>query len=809
MHIFNSMGLRMFSEDKSWTLDFTTFIPEHEKNSEALCTIGNGYLGTRGAFEESTASEVHYPGTYMAGVYNILESEVGGRTIENEDFVNCPNWTAVTFRIDDGTWFDIADVEILDYHKQLHFKEGVLVRKIRFKDARGRISLLQSRRFVSMDSMHVAGIQYCITPENYSGTVTVRSALEGDHINDGVKRYRQLNQLHLAGVEERCASNRLYLAVKTTQSGITVAQAALNRYFVNDSESQEEGAGETRDRYVGETVSFAIKQGETFRLDKVVTIFTSRDEGVESPLESAAAALDGIGNFDDLFQRHVAALQKYWDKADIEIEGGEREQKILRFHIFHLLVIASEHNTVLDAAVPARGLHGEAYRGHVFWDEMYVFPFFNLHFPSISRALLLYRYRRLDAARRYAAEHGYTGAMYPWQSGSSGREETQIIHLNPVSGEWGPDHSSLQRHVSLAIAYNVWMYYHVTQDREFLVRYGAEMLFDIARFWGSKAVLNAATGRYEIPKVMGPNEYHEMVPGAKEGGLKDNAYTNVLVVWLLKKCFGCQAILSEGELQTIESKVGLTEEEKKKWRDMAHKIHIVIKDGIISQYDGFLNLQELDWEAYRKKYGNIQRLDRLLKAEGLSPDDYQLSKQADLLMLFYVLPPGEVGAILRECGYEFTDDMLRKNYDYYLARTSHGSTLSLVVHAYVASLLNDMNSSIAWYEKALAADIEDVQGGTVKEGIHAGLMGGTIFLFYTAFAGLDFYGDTLTFEPSLPSAWKRVRFTVTFRKVTYSVVITQRKLTVSVDASVTDPVTVRVFDKEYTLAGGKETVVDL
>jgi len=797
----------VFIEDKNWTLDFTSFIPENEKNSEALCTIGNGYMSTRGAFEESAGSDAHYPGSYMAGVYNILESEVGGRVIENEDFINCPNWTAVTFRIDDEEWFDVSKGEILEYRKQLNFKQGILSRKIRFKDAQERITTLESQRFVSMHTMHLAGVRYCITPENYSGTVTVRSALNGDIINDGVERYRQLNQLHLAKVEEHYTADGIYLAVKTNQSNITIAQAAANFLYVNKVEKEKSSEHEVRDRFIAETVTLEMNQGDTLRLDKVVAIYTSRDQGIDDPMSAAKEELSHAGKFDGILQLHINEWESYWKKADIEIDGGEEVQKILRFHGFHLLVTASKHNKILDADIPARGLHGEAYRGHIFWDELYVFPFFNLHFPEISRALLMYRYNRLDAARKYAAEYNYKGAMYPWQSGSSGREETQIIHLNPLTGEWGPDNSSLQRHVSLAIAYNVWMYYHVTDDREFLYRYGAEILFDIARFWASKATLNEETGRYEIFKVMGPNEYHEMTPGADEGGLKDNAYTNVLVAWLMKRCLACQNILTSDELNEVESKINITEEEKEKWRAVSQKINLVIKDGIISQYDGFLDLKELDWDAYRKKYGNIQRLDRLLKAEGLSPDDYQLSKQADLLMLFYVLPPEEISSILNECGYEFNDDMIRKNYEYYLARTSHGSTLSLVVHTHVASLFNDLDKSVEWYKKALTADIEDIQGGTVKEGIHAGLMGGTVVLFFTAFAGLDFFGDTLVFKPTLPAEWKKVRFNVTFRQVDYYVEISHDTVKIATNNTNDDSVAVKVFDNEYSIQKGKEEVI--
>ena len=201
-------------------------------------------------------------------------------------------------------------------------------------------------------------------------------------------------------------------------------------------------------------------------------------------------------------------------------------------HVFHLLQ-TTYRAADLDAGVPARGLHGEAYRGHVFWDELFIFPFLNLRMPELTRALLRYRYRRLGAARRAARAEGLRGACYPWQSGSDGREESQSLHLNPRSGRWLPDHSRRQRHVNAAVAYNAWQYYEVTRDAQFLSSFGAEMVLEIARFWASLASWNAGHGRFEIRGVMGPDEYHDAYPWASEPGLDNNAYTNLMAVYCL------------------------------------------------------------------------------------------------------------------------------------------------------------------------------------------------------------------------------------------------------------------------------------
>jgi len=201
----------------------------------------------------------------------------------------------------------------------------------------------------------------------------------------------------------------------------------------------------------------------------------------------------------------------------VKTEG--EENKILRLHIFHIYQTISHNSIGHDIGVPSRGWHGEAYRGHIFWDELYIFPYLNLHMPQLARSLLMYRYYRLPKARQAAKENGYDGAMYPWQSGSNGREESQKIHLNPKSGRWIPDNSNLQRHINAAIPYNVWLYYQTTGDMDFFTTYGAEIILSTALFWSSIAELNLKTGRYEINGIMGPDEYHTGYPESGKPGL--------------------------------------------------------------------------------------------------------------------------------------------------------------------------------------------------------------------------------------------------------------------------------------------------
>jgi len=776
--------------------------PKKERTREALLTIGNGYFGTRGAMEESSANPVNYPGTYIAGMYNRLVTEVAGKDIENEDFVNCPNWLPVTFRINDGEWFDINKAEIVSIERNLSMGRGLLIREVTVRDAAGNETEIISERFASMHDPHLAAIRYTVVPLNYSGRITFRAGLDGAIINDGVERYKALNQKHLQPVMEGSEKDQQYLLVKTTQSSVEIAEAASYSFFINDDEVDVEMTHTVAPGSVFGEVSMEVTEGNEYTLEKRVALFTSRPDDHPSPLNAAREALTGCGSFEILLYDSIEAWNNLWNDIDISVEEDAEAQKLLRLHIYHLMVSMSPHNSTIDASITARGLHGEAYRGHIFWDELFILPFYNIHLPETSRAMLMYRYHRLEKAREYAREHGYQGAMFPWQSGSDGREETQVIHLNPLSGKWDPDHSSLQRHVSLAIAYNTWQYYHTTGDLDFLKNYGAEMFLEICRFWASKAVLNPSTGRYSIGKVMGPDEFHEHYPGSEEGGLTDNAYINIMVTWAFRKVPLILDLLGQTAESDLRTRIKLSHEELEHWTVISSRLNLCIDtDGIIAQYDGYFDLKELDWEAYKARYSNIYRMDRILKSENLSPDAFKVAKQADMLMTFYILEKGEVDGILEGLGYQLPADYLQRNLEYYLKRTSHGSTLSRVVHARLALLAGDPGLSWQLYSEALASDFNDIQGGTTGEGIHAGVMAGTVLIALMTYAGINLNGDILRVMPALPEAWESLEFRMKFRGIAFSFSVSNALIRVTSEADTL----VHAFGREIQLSAGKET----
>lgn len=767
-----------------WSIVYDTYDPENEMLRESLTSTGNGYFCTRGAAEWADCSDHHYPATYMHGGFNRAITMMAGRPVVNEDLVNLPNWLCLKMSIDDGEPFSLESCEVLAYRHEFDLRRCLLVRDFTIRDKEGKETRIVSRRLVSMQKQHLGAIEWQVTPINWSGTMNILSALDGRVINWGVPRYRALECRHLAAVTtEPVGKDIISLLSQTNQSRIYIAEAARTRILDGDKEVETERSIHRQSDFIQQTISFSAKKGKTIRVEKMVAFYSSRDSAISEPLVNAQQAAVRFCGFEQALDRHEKAWAQIWTMCDFKLPGDETAQQLLRFHATHVLMCCSPFTADIDAGVPARGLTGEPYRGHIFWDELYIFPFLNFRLPEITRGLLMYRARRLDESRELAREHGYNGAMYPWQSGSDGREETQVVHLNPKDGKWHPDLSHNQRHVNVAICYNIWQYYQVTGDIDFLWNDGARMFLEIAKFWASIAKFNKERGKYEIHGVMGPDEYHEAYPGSNEHGLRNNAYTNVMVAWTFQTALHILGTMSERRRFRLLEAIELREEELNKWKEMSSKMYVPFHDGdIISQFEGYEKLEEFDWEGYRKKYGNIQRLDRILKAEGKSPDRYKLAKQADTLMLFFLFNDKELKAMFEGLGYEFTPDMKRRNTDYYLARTSHGSTLSFIVHA---NILADIDIDASWdmFLAALNSDVGDIQGGTTREAIHMGVMSGTLDLMQRGYLGTEIKDGIVYFNPKTSDRLEGLKFRMMFRSTPLLVEIKGGKISITVEAN--------------------------
>jgi trehalose/maltose hydrolase-like predicted phosphorylase len=785
-------------------IKYNGWIPGEQKLREALCTLGNGYFATRGSAEESSNDEINYPGTYIAGGFNRAKSEVSGRIIENEDFVNFPNWLCLSFRAEGGEWLDLNRFTVHKYSQTLDMRNGMLIREFNVEDSSGRQTSVRSSRFVSMNDMHLAGIKWEFTPENWSGKIELRSALDGTVKNEGVDRYKELESLHLDPVSTAInGDDIMVLLVQTRQSRLSVALAASTRVYHSDKMMDLRRETTQHEKYIDQVIHLDVAEGQTYLVEKIAALYTSRDRATSEPSLEASRSINRAFRFMEILEHHKHSWKRLWRRADIGISGGSQNQQLLRLHIFHILQTVSPNTVGLDVGVPSRGLHGEAYRGHIFWDELYIFPFLNLNFPEITRSLLMYRYYRLDEARHAARQEGLRGAMFPWQSGSNGREESQILHLNPRSGRWNPDNTHLQRHVNAAIVYNVWKYYLATHDHHFFSRFGAEMILSIASFWESAASFNEERGRYEIHGVVGPDEYHTSYPGSEEHGLRNNAYTNVMVAWICRKALDTLVIIEQSRRDELLMELEIGNDVISTWDRISRLIYVpVSEDGIIEQFEGYGMLSEFPWQEYREKYGDISRLDRILESEGKSTNSYKAGKQADVLMLLYLFSEEELSEIFRRLDYNFGHQIILNNISYYRERTSHGSTLSRLVFSSVLSRY-DRTSSWQNFQKLLVSDFEDIQGGTTPEGIHLGAMAGSLDLVQKTYAGVEIREDALWIKPDLPENIGSIKLRINYRLHWVFISVDRQNITISFEEGFDSNVKIGVIDKIHTFRQGE------
>ena len=489
---------------------------------EALCTTGNGYFATRGAAPESAADGIHYPGTYIAGCYNELRTEIAGRKVANESLVNAPNWLPLTFAAEDGPWLGTDELDVLEHEQELDLRRGVLTRRLRIRDGQGRITRATCRRFVHMGTAHLAALETTIVPENWSGRLRVRSELNGTVENTGVARYRDLNSRHLVPVEARSLdAAAVLLVVETSQSHIRIAEAARTRLFRNGERVNREPDGDRQAR--ADRPRDADPRRRRGRGDR------REDRGhrhLAGPRDLGRGHRGSrLAGGRGLVRRNAQAARARMGTPVGAVpdrpagQQGRRVLPILRLHIFHLLQTVSLNSLDRDVGIPARGLHGEAYRGHVFWDDLFVFPVLNLRIPELSRSL---KALPLPSAGRGAA----SGDARPvtWvrctrgSPAATGREQSALLHLNPKSGRWLPDTTYLQRHVGIAVAYSAWQYYQATGDRDFLDAAGRR---DDP---GDRPVLRQHRRLRPRPRpvlirgVVGPDEFHTAYPDSPDQG---------------------------------------------------------------------------------------------------------------------------------------------------------------------------------------------------------------------------------------------------------------------------------------------------
>ncbi len=706
----------------NWQVVETEFDPTAQHAKETLFTIGNGYLGTRGAFEEGYPGE--QPMTLVHGLFDDVP-------IVHTELVNAPNWINLTVLID-GERFRMECGTVLAYRRELELATGVLRRTVRWRSPKGHTVELAFERVASLADQHLLAVRCAITSVDFTGLVEVRAALPGFVDNAGWLHWEWVDQA-LQG--ERTA----YLGLRTKRTGLELGIAAHLSLT---------GAAPV---YTAQDCTWAptligqatLTPGATVTADKVVALFTAREAADVHVAALAKLAEAAAADYSVLRAASDAAWKTEWEAANVIIEGDDEADLALRYSLFQLLIAAPRHDN--RVSIPAKTLSGWGYRGHVFWDtEIFLLPFFTYTRPELARNMLLYRYHTLPGARRKAAEGGWQGAMFAWESAATGDETTprwvptpdgQLVRI------WCGD---IELHITSDVAYAVYRYWQITGDDAFMRDYGAEIILDTARFWASRAEWDMEDDRYEINDVIGPDENHDHI--------NNNAYTNRMAVWNLQIA---QQVLAWLQAQhpakavALTTALDLTSERLVHWQHVIDYMFIPFDaaTGMFEQFDHFFTLKSVDLQDYEPRATSMQAILGIEETQG-----YQILKQPDVLMLLYLL------------GDEYAPEVVKKNWDYYTPRTdlSYGSSLGPAIQAALAARQGDLAAAYRHFIHAARTDLQNARKNS-GEGIHAATAGGLWQAVIFGFGGIHPTPAGLLAAPRLPAGWKRLCFKLRYR----------------------------------------------
>lgn len=705
----------------NWHVFESTFNPKKLHHNETVFTLGNGYLGTRGAFEERYPGEMR--ATFLHGVFD-------DAPVVFTELANAPDWLELNIFLE-GEHFRLDKGTLLSFTRTLDLHTATLTRDLRWRSPRGRETHLIFERFASLADEQLCMVKATITPENYSGRVEVRAGINGEADNLKLKHWDWVGQgvgPQEAWLQVRTCATKIELSAAMTLS-MTVSgrKSRMTRWDVHNHPAL--------------SVSAKVKSGETATVVKWFTQYTSRD--VKHPLKASRSALRKYSHQDwaQLWEAHRKTWESEWDRCDVIIEGDNDAQLAVRFNIFQLLIAAPRHDERVN--IGAKTLSGYGYRGHAFWDtEIFMLPFFIHTRPEIACNLLSYRWHNLPGAREKAKANGFRGAQYPWESAATGEEVTPTWVPNP----W--DRTSLIRiwtgdievHISADISYAIWKYWQATGDESFLEERGAEVILETARFWSSRAEWQEELHRYEINDIIGPDEYHDHVD--------NNTYTNALARWNLQTALELYRWLKEkhpSAWRKLSRKIHFREKELEEWRHVIEHMYMSFdaQTKLVEQFEGYFQRRDVDLAELEPRTESVQAL---FGIEGAN--ETQVIKQPDVLMLMYLLPD------------LYDHETLLANYAYYNARTDHtfGSSLGPSIQAIVACKANDP-SAYEHFIRAARADLFNVRNNA-GDGIHGASAGGLWQAVVFGFAGLEHTSDGWKTNPHLPEGWKRVAFKI-------------------------------------------------
>ena len=707
--------------DETWSVVQNEFLPGSQHHLETVFTTGNGYFASRGSFEEGYPNDS--ASTFAHGVFDNMP-------VSFTALVNLPNWLDMRITVD-GHAFRLNQGEILHFQRTLDLRQGILRREVRWQSPDGKVIDLYFERFIGYTQDHVGAIRLLATAVSHTCTLAIQAGINGHVANRNLLHWYLLDQ-------GQAESGAIWLRSRTRQTTIDLGTAVAVQTSATQPTACRQCPGQPE-----LTITQRLSPGQTMQVDKVAAYTLSRDD-VDNAADVTGRALSAIQglDYDRLRADHINGWKNEWDDCDVLIEGDDEAQLAVRFNLFQLLVAAPQHDE--RVSIGAKTLSGYGYFGHVFWDtEIFVLPFFIYTQPQLARNMLKYRYHTLAGARRKAAGNGFDGAQYAWESAATGDE---------VTPTWVPDFydrtkliriwtGDIQIHISADIAYALMQYWQVTGDDAFMRDYGAEMIVEAARFWGSRAEPEEKNGRrqYAFRDVIGPDEYHDHID--------NNSFTNYMARWHLQTALQLLDWLKKTapeKHQTLVAKLQITQEMRRHWQDVMD--HIVFlydeESGLIDQFEGFFDLEEVSPEFMAQAGKSLQLI---FGIEG--SNHRQVLKQADVIMLL---------CLFRD---QFDDKTWQSNWDTYMPKTDHrfGSSLGPSFHAWAACEINRPDEAYHHFMLAARADLRNPRGNA-DDGIHAASAGGLWQAIAFGFAGLRLTENGYTLRPRLPAHWRRLAF---------------------------------------------------
>lgn len=729
---------------------------------EAQLSLGNGFLGSRAVLEEIPYDA--QPGTYIAGVYDRIGSQVA-------ELVNLPNPFNFKIMID-GERLGVVTMDVVKHRRILNLRHGLLCRHTVFQDRKKKKYDYQTLRFVSMHDKNIGVMQIIFTPLDDGIEASIETGIDTSVYN--VRTVTEGRKRHFRVKEVGQFKNEGYLIVETFGKLHTVI---FRSGFYYETRGKKTAAKDN-------IFELKLRKNQTVVFTKIFyvgAVLKGENLDKKKKLSEKKFRKAFQRSFDCLLRRHIRAWEGLWNVAEVSIWGDPEVEKNFRFNIYHMLTCGPRDNGL--SSIGARALTGEGYRGHIFWDtEIFLLPFYLYTLPDVARNMLLYRYRRLDAARVIAKKYGFKGAMFPWESAGLGEDETpgwakdldgKVIRIH--TGE-------MEQHITADIAYAFCHYYKATQDEKFFRDYGYEILFETARFWASRVEYNKKKKKYEIKQVIGPDEFHKDV--------NNNAFTNMMAKWNLLIAYRMFQKLRKsntGVYRKLVQKIGLSAKEVAGWKNIAARISVKMGKGqVIEQFDGYFKKRRVkitDWDE-----NSIP-----VVSEKLTPRDYgktQLVKQADVIMLLHLLSD------------VFSIKTKRQNYAYYIDRTIHKSSLSLPVYALMAVDVGDRSRGYRFFHTALRTDISNINNNT-NEGIHAACMGGSWQVLINGFAGVKIQKGILSVNPKMPRIWRKVLFSLHWRGNLLRLEVKNNKIKIQLVSPGRKKVKIKVFGVLHELAGDK------